>query len=143
MRPRKLTPEMEVALDLERLEWVLGLGGMGAVLERAPGWGTFYEGCPDWLESELAAKHGWGATYRTVVTDGGGYQSYPKDDIHADGRTWKLIKAYAHSAETECPVPMDIRVRHLCGWVQHAAHGPLERGQRGWGRGRCLGNRGP
>jgi hypothetical protein len=103
-RKRKQTEEQIEAIELERVEWVVRVE-LGS-LERRKGFGLSYDGCPEWLEKELQEEFGWDATFCTVVTDGGGYQSAPKEEIvDAKGQRWILIRDYAHGAETECPVP--------------------------------------
>lgn len=103
---RKLTEDRTKAIELERIEWVLRSSCEPGDLSYRPDFGLSYDFCPEWLEKELQDEFGWDATFSTVVVDGGGYLSPPKDEIvDADGRVWKLIRSYAHGAETECPVP--------------------------------------
>ena len=104
MKTRKLTTAQTRAIELQRIELVIGCENGDLAYQK--GVGLKYDFAPAWLESDLQAKHGWDAEFRTVVSWGGGYMSAPEERITDDnGAVWTLVGSYAHGAERECPVP--------------------------------------
>ncbi len=59
----------------------------------------WYDAAPEWAARELGA-----GSFRTIVTDGGGYQSAEPEFLQdAEGGIWERVRDYQHGAERECP----------------------------------------
>jgi hypothetical protein len=87
--------------EKEQVEAVFHLGGGELEDEPWGGYAYWYEGAPEYAADDVDQDSG---TYRTVIVDGGGYLSQPKETItDADGH-WKLVNTYVSSGETDCTV---------------------------------------
>ncbi len=82
--------------ELMDVPWTASYGS--EVLGTFPHW---YEGIPEWCDVEDDDLHDEGATYRTLIPAPNPY-SGPPSELRDENGTWKLLRTFTSSGETEC-----------------------------------------
>ncbi len=82
--------------------------GESGYIVKFPHW---YEGIPEWAADEVLGTTKWdsrrdrhsveGATYRTLIPAADPY-SGPPEELRDENGTWKLLRTFTSSGETEC-----------------------------------------
>lgn len=99
--------EAEQKIERERVEWVFGLTGGELEDEAWEGNRYWFDGPPEYGGEDFRDQYAPGVEYRTVVRNA--LYAPSRQEIQGEptakgpGPSWRLVRTFTSSGETECP----------------------------------------